>query len=219
MKKRVLAILTATILLVLIACGDDTTGPSNVGDWFPLSLNNWWNSEMDGYWISTEQDSIIWTGSFEGRITDLLEHSSGFPVYEYRVYMTLNNTLNDSTWTTVDTTYSYLQVTDEELRCFDDTTSAEYEIWLKFPVTLDETWAHADSSDRTMQVIDLDATITVAAGTFSNCVVVRETDTMGSNFYFVDNYYHRGIGLVKTIVSVSTESIYAEVDLQSYNTQ
>ncbi|MCK5842289.1 MAG: hypothetical protein KAH31_08990 [Candidatus Sabulitectum sp.] len=219
MKKQLLVILIATVSLVIIACGDDTTGPSNTGDWFPLSVNNWWNSEMDGYWLSSTQDTIIWTGSFENRITALMEHSSGFPVYENRVYMTLNNTLNDTTWTTVDTMFTYLQVTDEELRCYDDTTSTEYDILLKFPVTLDETWAHADSSDKTMQVIDIAASITVAAGTFSNCVVVRETDPVGSNFAYADYYYHRGIGQVKTIMTVSTENMYAEVDLQNYNTQ
>lgn len=219
MKKQLLVIFIATVSLVIIACGNDATGPGSTGDWFPLSVNNWWNSEMDGYWISTAQDSIVWTGSFEGRITDLLEHSSGFPVYEIREYKTLSNTLDDSTWTTVDTTFTYFQITNEELRCYDDTTSTEYEIWLKFPVTLDETWAHADSSDKTMQVIDIDATITVASGTFSNCVVVRETDPAGSEFSFVDHYYHRGTGPVKTILSVSTEDLYAEIDLQSYNTQ
>ncbi len=218
MKRRLLIILITTILLVIIACGDSTTGPSAAGDWFPATVGNWWFTSMDGCWTDAQGDTTsTWTGSFDNRITAEVQHGSGFQVYERRAYRTMINSTPDSTWTDVDTLYHYFQRTDEELRCYDDLATTEYRIYARFPITLNETWSHNDSSGTVLEVISLSETVNVSAGTFTDCALIRETVMFGSSEWITDHYYHRGTGNVKNILS--TDGMYGTIELQSYNTQ
>ncbi|MCK5842290.1 MAG: hypothetical protein KAH31_08995 [Candidatus Sabulitectum sp.] len=218
MKKRLYAVLTVSVLLAIAACGDSTTGPSAAGEWFPATVGNWWFTSMEGYWTDTQGDTTsTWTGSFDNRITAVVQHAGGFSVYERRAYGTMTNITPDSTWTTVDTLYHYFQQTDEELRCYDDLTTTEYRIFAKFPITLNETWSHNDSSGTVLEVISLSETVNVSAGTFTDCALVRETVTLGSSEWITDHYYHRGTGNVKNIMT--TDGMYGTIELQNYNVQ
>lgn len=218
MKKKLLIIPVIATLLVIAACGDSTTGPSAAGDWFPATVGNWWLSSMDGCWTDTQGDTTsTWTGSFDSRITDQVQHSGGFTVYERRAYRTMTNITPDSTWTTVDTLYHYFHQTDEELRCYDDLTTTEYRIYARFPITLNETWSHNDSSGTVLEVISLSETVNISAGTFTDCALIRETMMFGPTEWITDHYYHRGTGNVKNILT--TEGMYGTIELQSYNIQ
>ncbi len=216
--KKILVTLAITTLLVIVACGDSTTSPSASGDWFPMAVGNWWFSNMEGSWTDSQGDTTsTWIGSFDTRIIAEVQHNNGFLVSERRAYRTMTNIIPDSTWTTVDTLYHYFQQTDEELRCYDNLTTTEYKIYAKFPITLNETWSHNDSTGTVLEVISLSETVNVSAGTYNDCALIRETVTIGSSQWITDHYYHRGTGIVKNIMS--TDGMHGTIQLQSYNVQ
>ncbi len=215
MNKLFLATAAFSFLL-LAACGSDTTGPSEPGDWLPLTVNNWWIIDTSGDWIGTKGDTTgTWTGSYDARITDVMQHAGGFSVYERRAVRSITTTTPDSSWTAVDTLYDYFRKTDDDLRCYKDTTTLKYDILLRFPVTLGDTWLKKDSSQIELEVTSLSETVTVPAGTFKNCIVVRETAPIGSGTAVTDHYYHRGVGQVQDLFTM--EGMSGTIKLNNYN--
>lgn len=90
----------------------------------------------------------------------------------------------------------------------------QYIIWsgvlLKFPIVEGDSWSESGGSngytiDSTTAVEDIDAEVTVKAGTFTSCVVTKETfsvDPAYNSGAFISEYkkyYAPGIGLVKVI--------------------
>jgi len=214
--SRLFTITTVSSFLLLAACGSDTTGPGEAGDWLPLTVNNWWITNTSGCFTETKGDTTgTWSGTFDVRITDVVQHTGGFSVYKQRAFRSITTTTPDTSWTAVDTLYAYFQKTDEELRCYDDTTTLQYDVWLRFPVTLGDTWMKTDSSQIELEVTSLSATVTVPAGTFENCIVVQETAPIGSGFSVTDHYYHRGVGQVQNLFSM--DGMSGIIKLDSYN--
>jgi hypothetical protein len=92
--------------------------------------------------------------------------------------------------------------------------SIQYIIWssvlLKFPVVEGDTWSETGGSngytiESATVVEDTDAEVTVKAGTFTSCVVTKETfivDPAYNNGAFMTEYrkyYAPGVGLVKLV--------------------
>ena len=214
--SRIFAFSAILGFLFLAACGNGTTGPSELSDWVPLTVNNWWLTYTAGSFVNTNGDTVAtWTGTFDTRITDVVQHTGGFSVYKERVWTNITTLTPDTTYNYADTLYSYFQRTDEELRCYDDTVTTEYDIWLKYPVTLGETWMKSDSSQAELEVTSLSTTVTVPAGTFDNCIVVRETLQVGSSTSVTNHYYHRGVGQVQNVIS--SETMLGTIKLTGYN--
>jgi len=216
MKKHLFLAIITILFLTSFSCESTTTGPSDVGSWFPMTLNSTWFSTMGGDWINAEGDTTTtWTGSFDTKVTAEVQHNGGFTVFERRSYRTMTNTTPDSTWTDIDTLYYYYQEIDDELRCYSDLNTTEYKILLKFPLTLNETWSHNDSTGTRLEVLSLSETVSVAAGSFSDCALVREIVTIGTTDWTTDHYYHRGAGNVKNILT--TSGMYGTIELQTYD--
>ncbi len=92
--------------------------------------------------------------------------------------------------------------------------SIQYIIWsrvlLKFPIVEGDTWSESGGSngytvESATVVEDTDAEVTVKAGTFTSCVVTKETfnvDSAYNNGVFITEYrkyYAPGVGLVKLV--------------------
>lgn len=219
MKSKAVFLAALVLAVVLGACGSSSTDPSEPGDWMPLAVGNWWNLSLDGYWMDMYGDTVLWGGSFDRAITAQLDHQGGFQVYEFRTIMHLVNTSPDTTWSSLDTFYVYLRNTGEELRRYDDTVSADYELIALFPLTLGETWYESPGSTIMYEVTSLDAAASVPAGTFGNCAVIRETRTDMPGSYSWDSYLHRGTGVVLEILDDDQWSMHLEVSLEDYQVQ
>ncbi|MBN2860298.1 MAG: hypothetical protein JXK93_08565 [Sphaerochaetaceae bacterium] len=215
MKRNVIMVAAIVISIVLTACGSDSTGPGEPGDWMPLAVGNWWNHSLDGYWLTMYGDTVDWSGSFDRSITALLDHQGGFQVYEFRTIMHLVNTTPDTTWESRDTAYVYLRETDEEMQRYQDTVSTDYELVALFPLTLGETWYESPGSTVIYEVTSLDASASVPAGNFSGCAIIRETETDEPSFYTWDTYLQRGVGIVYEVID-DGEGQYAEISLENY---
>ena len=208
-----LAFLLVSILLLVAACGNSTSGPSSSEGWFPLAVGNWWLYDVDGISIQG-QDTLTYSGSLINRITSLQEHADGFQVYELRSISDINSTSSGNSLTTADTSSVYLQQTAEEFRLYYSTLSSQYDILIKFPVTLGETWLSPDSFPGGFEVTGFDEFIYVPAGGFSNCAVISEA--MSPQFV-LERSYHEGTGMIE--LHVSSPFYSGKESLQSYNVQ
>jgi hypothetical protein len=216
--KSIIAILSAlTLSILLIACGSDSSGPSEPGDWLPLAVGNWWQYELDGFWLTMYGDTVDWSGTFDREVTALCEHSGDFQVYEFSTVMHSFQSTPDTTVEQWDTMYIYLRETEEELRGYDDTLTTDYELIAQYPLTVGDSWnAYSDPDSTIMyEVTSLSATASVPAGSYSSCAVLRETDST-LPLYSWDTYLHRGVGIVFEVINSGVLE-YAEISLSAFN--
>jgi hypothetical protein len=199
-----LMLLIVQMLSVLSSCGDDATGPApEEGDWLPLAVGNQWVAEVEGWFLDEQSDTVDVDGTMERSIQGLLQHEGGFQVYEMvtRTEFTFSNP--DTSIVGRDTTWIYLRDTGDELRGYADTLSDEYELLVRFPLTLGDSWnPWPDSLQYATEVVSLDSTTEVPAGTFTGCAVLSETDS-GDPDYRWDHFLHRGTGFVRDCLSGS----------------
>jgi hypothetical protein len=202
--KTVIAVL---LLTMLFSCGKDSTGPSDPGDYLPLSVGNQWIYSMSGYLKMATRDSLLITGAKLTVITGLTTHQSGYDLYVLKDSTTMSVTMPDTTITKTDTEY----------RIYDDTVTTEYEILLKLPVVLNDSWVpESDEPTVTRTVRSVTSNITVPAGSYSDCVYLRDTDTAKPGSYF-DFYISRGNGAVEFTIQMvdSTNTMFMDFDLTS----
>ncbi len=218
--KITLMLFSAAMLLTVFSCGNSSTGPNPPpeGDWMPLTVGNWWNYDMDGFMIpGSSPDTLIVGGTFNRTITALLNHSGGFEVYEFRTVMNMTFTSPDTVYTDVDTTYLYIRNTVDEIQGYDDTVSTDYLLLAPLPLTLNETWNPLQDSTEVREVVSLDASLTVTAGSFSNCAIIRETDPTEPDEQW-DEYLHRGTGIISDRTTHG-DDLEMNINLESYNVQ
>jgi hypothetical protein len=213
--KTVIAI---SLLLLLFSCDKDSTGPSDPGDYLPLSVGNLWSYSMSGYMkTATIRDSLLVTGTKLTVVTGLTSHQSGFDLYVLKDSTTMSVTMPDTTITNTEVSIDYICKTDTEYRIYDDTVTTEYEILLKLPVVLNDSWVpESDEPTVTRTVRSVTSSITVPAGSYSDCVYLRDTDTAKPGSYF-DLYISRGDGAVEFTIQMvdSTYTTYMDFDLTS----
>ncbi len=176
-------------LLALAAC----SGPaeySPVASWKPLTVGNWWIYELEDMWIEGP-DTTYFSYLLERRITDLLEHEDGFPVYEQRSISFFNEEEPD-------TSFIYLSKTDDELRRYSSISSNYFYLELVFPLTLGQSWYYCDDPEMIVpcEVIDIAKTESTPAGTFMDCAVVSQGWSEAPDFVY-EISYSRGCGIVK----------------------
>ncbi len=219
MKKFAFASV-ALVIAFLFACGGDTTGPGPApeGDWMPLTVGNWWNFDYDGFMLmGTRADSFVVSGSTERRVTALLQHQGGFGVYELRLQSETILTNPDTTMAFADTQFVYIRNTGDELRAYEDTVSTDYDLVALLPLTLGESWLTQPGDTHENEVTSLNASVTVPAGSFSNCAVITQTDTSEPTFQ-LDSYFHDGTGVVRDFVKQGDQQEIT-VNLETYYVQ
>lgn len=215
--RILVAVLAVALLLTAFACGSSSTGPSGNDDYLSLTVGNQWSYSLNGYVTFNDADTTFITGSNFNIITGTTTHQQGFELYAMRDSLITIMTTPDTTFTTTNVTMNYIQKTDTEFIIYDDTTTTDYELFIKLPVTLDDTWTpEIDEPTVTRTVLSLSASAVVPAGTYSSCANLRDTDSEEPNFYF-DLFLARGTGVAKYIISEtdSDGTIYMAYDLLS----
>ncbi len=209
MRKLIAMFTVVASLLIVFGCGDDSTGPSGNTDYLPMAVGNQWNYSLSGYISEAGADTVFISGSNISKVLEVTTHEQGFQLY----------VIQDST-TTADTTFTkitYLNKTDTEWRMYDDTTSTEYELFMKLPVTLGDGWIpNADEPTIMRTVLSVSETVTVPAGTYTDCANLRDSDSQEPDFSF-DLFLSRGTGAVKYTINDtdSTGTVYMSYDLTS----
>lgn len=81
---------------------------------------------------------------------------------------------------------------------------------IKLPIEVANKWV---SEENSYEIVDINVSITVPAGTFQNCIAVKEVykDHTAEMFY----YYKKGIGLVKSEFKTNDGAVIASL-LKSY---
>ncbi len=211
--KYLIPCLFLTALLMTIGCGSSSTGPTPPVDYVPLTLGNTWNYSVDGYVYTTDQDTITITGTSTQTISAIVMHQQGFELYEFLNVGTITMTTPDTTITSMDTTSTYIYETDTELRAYDDTISTYYELVFPLPVVLGDTWL-PDSEDPTVtrEIMSVTETVSVPAGTYTNCALMSDTDTEEPNSVF-EMYFSPGLGNVRQVVADSDSSSTSHMEV------
>ncbi|MCD4848368.1 MAG: hypothetical protein K8R76_09265 [Candidatus Aegiribacteria sp.] len=211
--RKFIAMFTVVSLLIVFGCGDDSTGPSGNTDYLPMAVGNQWNYSMSGYISLAGADTTIISGSCISKVLEVTTHQGGFQLYAIQDSTT--TILPDTTLTHTDTFYAHKA--DTEWRFYDDTISTDYEIFMKLPVSLGDGWI-PDTDEPTIMrtVLSVSDTVTVPAGTYTDCANLRDSDSQEPDFYF-DLLFSRGTGVVRYIVNNadSNGTVYMSYDLTS----
>lgn len=195
-------------LVLVVGCGDDSTGPGEGGgDLFPVSVGNTWHYQASGYQVYGGDTTEV-TGEVWDEVTDQTTHAEGFDLYEFV------EIADYSYQGAPDTSKNYVAFESGQVRCYDDTASTEYLILIQYPLELGATW-YEDPSDTTkvVTVMDMSVDVNVPAGSFSNCVYLRKT-TEGSPEDYEDAYLAPGVGRVRMLYHHQDESYSSHLLLQ-----
>ncbi len=217
MRKLIAMFTVVASLLIVFGCGNDSTDPSENSDYLPVAVGNQWNYSLSGYISEAGSDTTIISGSNISKILEETTHQQGFQLYAIQDSMTTIMTTPDTTMTFTNTSMTYAHKADTEWRFYDDTTSTDYEIFMKLPVTLGDGWVpNTDEPTIMRTVLSVSETVTVPAGTYTDCANLRDSDSQEPDFYF-DSYFSRGTGVVRFIISDtdSTGTVYMSYDLTS----
>lgn len=215
--KYLIPLLFLMSVLVTIDCGSSSTGPSPPVDYVPLTLGNTWNYSLDGYAYTAKQDTLTITGTSTQTIAAIVMHQQGFEVYVFLNTSTTTWSTPDTTVTYADTMSMYLYETDTELRVYDDTISTNYELVFPLPVVLGDTWIPDNEYPTvTREVMSVTETVSVPAGTYTNCALMSDTDTEDPEAVF-DMYFCPGLGNIRQVIADadSAATSYMEVVLTS----
>ncbi len=180
-------------------------------------VGNQWNYSLSGYYITATADTITISGSNITEVLGVTTHQQGFQLYTLQDSTTTIMTTPDTSFTSTDASIVYAYDADTEWRMYDDTTSTDYELLIKLPVILGDSWI-PDTPEPTITrtVLSLSASVTVPAGTYTNCANLRDTDSTEPDFYF-DLFFSRGTGLVQYLINIndSTGTVHLLYNLSS----
>lgn len=190
----------ALSIIVLGGCGDDGTGPGEVGpDWFPGEAGSYWHFDISGTVVQVD-DTLDVSGVQNYDITADTTHSQGFAVMTMISYQSVTLTPQgggDSlTLSTTDTLY--VHNTDEVLEVYPNLESSDHDIMLQFPLTAGDTWFLNSYQEDILEVMSLDEDVTVPTGTYSGCALVQMTPVEADGS-FLNRFYADGVGPVLMI--------------------
>jgi hypothetical protein len=202
--ERVVILLLAALAL-LLGCADEdknenppSTCQLNSSEYVPFQVNNWWQY-VSTHWgdgpteVDTSMNIIDSTATVLGGIT------------AYRL-KDIDPDLTEYTW---------LVVVNSELRMYETLPhdTAGYYVFLRCPFDAGSTWPYYSRSvfglTLMATLVDNNASITVPAGTFHNCLHVAVSP------YF-HAYFASGIGLIRAANAYSDSSAGVDDQLLSY---
>ncbi|MEA3267414.1 MAG: hypothetical protein U9P42_10820 [Candidatus Fermentibacteria bacterium] len=200
-----------TVFILFALASSVQANAEDSADWFPLAEGNSWVYEVETYEL-VDNDTTFNTGTKLWEITDLLTHEAGFPVYEIRTIRVMRAG-SDAEESYADTTFEYLQQNNTELRCYSSPALNVYDVWISFGMMNKEIAMLRESS--APMSIRVEPSVTVPAGSFSDCsvIVYPVGEGSGTNEY----YFHQGTGLIKT--EYSTASFHMTESLIDFNIQ
>ncbi|MBN1433902.1 hypothetical protein JW921_04025 [Candidatus Fermentibacterales bacterium] len=222
MKKNVFVVLCAIVAsaLILLACGEDSTGPSGPqgDDWMPLAIGNHWQSVIEGY-LTAAGDTTDVDGTIDRQVMGIVSHDQGFDVWEFRTISSMTfYPPQGGSYSLSETTLVYLYADSLEVRIYEDTLTADFELVLDLPLEVGNTWYSYPDSSWISEVISLTASVTVPAGSFTGCAHIEGSDPAQPGDTY-NSYLCRGVGIVKEVVDeddVLADS-HVEMELESYD--
>ena len=210
------AIFPLIILLisVLISCGNGSTGPSGpIGavQFYPLTIGNTWDLQLNGIFTADSLPLQEISGEISWIITDDTTHSEGFQLFNWQETSIREISIGGQTISTDTLIFvNYVAEVDSVIRAYDSPSVSIYRIWMKYPLAVGDWWWYSDPEfpSRIMTVLSVDTSITVPAGSFNECVYIRQTESELPDSY-VDYFYAPGVGPVKYIVHIELiQSVY-----------
>jgi hypothetical protein len=138
--------------------------------------------------VGGHADTSTVSGRTSSRIIGQTTHAQGFELWTLEEVDSLIYWSPDTMYTWIDTSLVYVSTNNNEVVVYDDTVTIEHEILFKLPLTVGETWVpYTGDPTVTREVISLTDSVTVPAGSFSDCLLMRDTDSMSPmvwNYYF-----------------------------------
>ena len=163
----------------------------------------------------TDTTSVI--GTMSRTVTGQTTHEQGFPLWTFEEISNVTITFPDTIVTQADTFNLYLFVSDSQFVEYEDTVTTEYEIVIRLPVTVGDTWEpFSDSPSITREVLSITENVSVPAGTFSNCLHIRDTDSE-SPLEFFNAYFAPDIGGARLTIEDQDpdQTSFVEMELTS----
>jgi hypothetical protein len=174
--KRFMIAFSLAAAVILAGCGSSSSGPSAPPDYYPIAVGNWWVVSVDAY-ATAGTDTLTMTGTTTQSVSGTTTHAQGFDLWEIEEIDDFTFSVGDTTWNTLDTSYSYIAESDSEIVAYDDTITLDHEIIMKLPVTVGETWnPYTDEPDIVREILSVSASVSVPAGSFSGCLHFSDTD-------------------------------------------
>ncbi len=218
---RIKIILVSLFVLLLTSCGSSSTSPSSPSSYIPLSVGNQWNNDINGFVIFESGDTLTVSGTMVRKITGTATHDNGATCYISEDLMNTTYTMPDTSFSFADTTINYIAESDTQFLVYDDTLSTEFELLLKLPVTVGDTWVPdpADDPNTVREVLSITSSVSVTAGSFTNCLLTEDTDpSLPDDYWRI--YFAPGIGPVKVeLVEVDGDYTEITIDVTSYVVQ
>lgn len=199
-----------SVFVLLISCGDSggpfDPGQGNDARFFPLAVGNTWEYTRYGTY-NIENKSYTVTGASVVSIIGIAAHSGGFDVFieESAVNDTIMGLMIQST---VDT--CYIRLASNGFHGYPSLASTDSSWVVPFPLIAGMVWPFSTNPPMTGELLSMDETVTVPAGTFQNCFEMRtlwiEGGNLTSNSSFAPN-----VGLVKNVYSQGVEQISVNI--------
>ena len=200
-KRRLGLVLCAAATTAILSCGDNNPiGPDGNGDWLPLAVGNEWVYAYEGLWVdnSTDADTSVLVGTSSLTVTGQTTHTEGFDLFLLRDISFVTITTPDTVLVSRDTTITYVQSDSGNVYSYQDTHSSYSAQDLQSPLVPGAYWhPYPGAEDITRTVTSVTVTMTVPAGTFSNCAQLTDVDT-GDLFWSVSRIYVQGVGQIQT---------------------
>ncbi len=214
---RIAILLILAGWLIIAGCGTDASGPSADPDYFPISIGNQWDYDVDGYLTNTKGDTLTVDGSYVREVTKTVTHESGLVLFELVSSFSMSVQFPDTVVVWSDTSYSYTFDADSELIAYDDTLTSDFEIVMKFPPVAGETWEPFADSTVIREVVSLSSSISVPSGNYTDCIHLRDTDTADPDFLW-NMYVAEGIGPASFVIEEADSNSFShmEIELESF---
>lgn len=213
MRNQIILILL--FVLLLTSCGNSSTSPSGPKSYIPLAVGNQWNNDVTGFVIFESGDTLTVTGTMVRRITGTATHENGANCYIGEDLLDITYNTPDTSFSFADTTINYIAESDSQILVYDDTLSADFEILLKLPITVGETWVAdpTDDPNTVREVVSITTNVTVPAGSFTDCLLTEDTEPSLPNDYW-RMYFAPGVGPVK-VEMVEVDDEYTEITFKT----
>lgn len=197
MKKLLLLI---PLVVLIVGCGDEEGTV-----FYPLSVGNEWNFDMT-MTETTPSDTTVVTGTQKQEITAATTLDDGTAVFEMLMTMTFDDTLVPDV---IDT--SYTEETEDYLLEYDTKADTIPDTVAALPPEVGKTWTVDDNT--TAEYIGQES-VTVPAGTFSNCWKMVHIDSGSTDTTWI--YVAENVGPVKInwidVDADTTDEMLMELD-------
>jgi hypothetical protein len=192
-------------LSMAILTGSD--GAQTALVWYPLTEGMTWEYVITGT-QSFGADTADITGSMTRMVTGTFQHSGGFPVVQIAsnaVFTFTPRSGEDPSTSAINDTF-YVYPADSLLLRYQSLDSAEPMLMMKLPLEVGSSWTFHPAVPTRDEVVSLDETVTVPAGTFAGCAHIHEPftspETAGS---YNDFFFAGGTGLVRFVLHLESQ--------------